>query len=175
MEQGFAIWITGLPAAGKSSVARELSILLRERGIPVVVLESDVLRAVLAPEVGYGEEERDRFYRMFAETGEIITKNGVPVIFDATANLRRYRDSARRMIPRFLEVFLDCPLEVCRERDPKGIYARSGSNEHGTVPGVQAPYEPPLRPDVVLGFRTTPSQGAELILSKLGERGIIPI
>ena len=174
-EQGSGIWITGLPASGKSSVARELALRLRDRGLPVVVLESDMLRKVLTPFPSYSEEERDRFYGMLIGIGDLITRNGVTVIFDATANRRAYRDSARSMIPRFIEVFIDCPLEVCRARDPKGIYAQAASGAPGTVPGVQATYEPPLQPEVVMDCRSTPSEGAELVLRKIRELGLLPV
>ncbi|HWR71761.1 MAG TPA: adenylyl-sulfate kinase [Nitrospirota bacterium] len=174
-EQGFGIWITGLPASGKSSVASELALRLRDRGVPVVVLESDALRKVLTPEPSYSEEERDCFYGMLVGIGELIARSGVPVIFDATANRRAYRDRARSRIPRFIEVFIDCPLEVCKKRDPKGIYARAASGAPGTVPGTQAPYEPPLRPEVVMDCRSTPSQGAELVLRRIRELGLLPL
>jgi adenylylsulfate kinase len=175
MEQGSGIWITGLPASGKSSLASELALRLRDRGLPVVVLESDTLRKVLTPLPNYSEEERDRFYRMLAGIGDIITRSGVTVIFDATANLRAYRDNARSLIPRFIEVFIDCPLEVCRARDPKGIYARAASGAPGTVPGIQAPYEPPLRPEVVLDCRADSSEGAELVIRRIQELGLLPV
>ncbi len=174
-EQGFGIWITGLPASGKSSVARELALRLRDRGVPVVVLESDALRKVLTPEPSYSGEERGRFYGMLIGIGELITRSGVPVIFDATANLRVYRDNARSRIHRFIEVFIDCPLEVCRERDPKGIYARAVPGSPGTVPGIQAPYEPPLRPDIVIDCRSNLSQGAELVLRRIQELGLLSV
>lgn len=175
MEQGFAVWITGLPASGKSSLAGELALLLREQGVAVVVLESDAARKFLTPEPGYTEDERDRFYGALAEIGELIVKSGVPVIFDATASKRIYRDGARSGIPRFMEVFVDCPLEVCRKRDPKGIYARAASGAAGTVPGVQVPYEPPLRPEVTIDCRTPSAQGAEAVLRVIRALGFLRV
>lgn len=145
----FAVWITGLPASGKSTLAAALAGALRARGQDVAVLESDEWRRLLTPEPTWSERERDGFYRALARIGRLLTEHGVPVIFDATANRRRHRDQARRDIPRFLEVYVDCPLDVCRDRDPKGIYARA-AGRGGTVPGLQVPYEPPERPDVVL-------------------------
>lgn len=175
MEQGFAVWITGLPASGKSSVTKELVRKLGEKGVKAVVLESDAMRKILTPEPTYGSGERDRFYRMLAEVGGIIAGSGTNVIFDATANKRAYRDHARSLIPRFIEVFIDCPLEVCRKRDPKGIYARAASGGAGAVPGIQAPYESPLSPELTLDCRTPPSPGADAVLRKLAELGCLPI
>jgi adenylylsulfate kinase len=145
----FAVWITGLPASGKSTLAAALAGALRARGRDVAVLESDEWRRILTPEPTWSERERDRFYGALARIGRLLTEHGVPVIFDATANRRRYREAARRDIPRLLEAYVDCPLEVCRARDPKGIYARAAAGA-GTVPGLQVPYEPPERPDMVV-------------------------
>lgn len=174
MDNGFAIWITGLPASGKSTLARELSKKLRERGLPVVVLESDEMRSLLTPDPSYSPEERDRFYRALAGIGGIITRNGGNVIFDATANRRSYRNHARLLIQNFFEVFIDCPLEVCIHRDPKGIYARATTGSAESVPGIQAVYEQPLNPEMALDCRSEPSAGAELIIHMLTESGILP-
>jgi adenylylsulfate kinase len=165
--QGFALWITGLPASGKSSITRELVKELSARGVPIVVLESDEMRKILTPEPTYSEEERSRFYRTLALIGELITRSGINVIFDATANKREYRDHARAFIKKFLEVYVECPLEVCRKRDPKGIYARAALKKTTTVPGVQAAYEPPLNPELSLDGQTPPEKNAGLILGKL--------
>jgi adenylylsulfate kinase len=145
---GFAIWMTGLPASGKSTITRELLKQLAARNIHAVVLESDEMRKILTPEPTYSPEERDRFYRMMALTGDLLVRQNVNVIFDATANKREYRDQARALIPRFLEVYVRCPLEVCMKRDPKGIYSRAASGSASFVPGMQVSYESPLKPDV---------------------------
>ena len=167
---GFALWITGMPASGKSSVAQELVKKMREYGVPVVVLESDRMRTVLTPHATYEEGERDRFYQTLVFIGDIIAKNGVNVIFDATANRRAYRERARLLIPRFLEVYVQCPLEVCISRDPKGIYRRAKKGETSTVPGLQSPYEPPLNAEVLLDCRNPPDASAEQILDKLKQQ-----
>lgn len=175
MEQGFAVWITGLPASGKSSVTRELVRKLEERGLGAVVLESDEMRRILTPEPTYSPEERDRFYGVLARLGEIITRSGGIVIFDATANRRSYRDHARSLAPRFIEAFIDCPIEVCRKRDPKGIYARATTGKADSVPGIQAAYEPPARPEVTINCQTPPTDGAAAIIQKLLEFAYLPL
>lgn|SRR5574341_126299 len=175
MKQGFAVWITGLPASGKSSITRELVRRLKERGVASTVLESDEMRAILTPQPTYSAEERDRFYGMLARIGELIVRGGGNAIFDATANSRAYRDHARSLIPKFIEVFVDCPLEVCRMRDPKGIYARALSGAASSVPGIQAAYEPPLHPEVSLDCQTSPARAADAIIGKLAELGCLPL
>lgn len=164
---GFALWITGMPASGKSSVTRELVRKMKKKGLSLVVLESDRMRTILTPDATYGEEERDRFYENLVLIGDLIVKNGVNVIFDATANKRAYRERARSLIPRFIEVYVQCPLEVCISRDPKGIYQSAKKGKTTTVPGLQSPYEPPLKAEVLLDCRNPPETSVVLILDKL--------
>lgn len=166
-EQGFAIWITGIPASGKSSITRELVKKLALRGVSAVVLESDETRKILTPVPTYSQEERDTFYRSLTLIGGLITRNGVPVIFDATANKRAYRVYARALIPRFVEVYVTCPLEICMKRDPKGIYGRAVAGETGAVPGIQATYEPPQNPDITLDGRNPPETSADAVVDLL--------
>jgi len=149
-EPAFAVWLTGLPASGKSTVARALAAELGGMGIRAAVLESDAVRREIAPDAGYGEEEREAFYATVAYLARVLVLHGVPVIVDATANRRAYRDRARAAIPRFLEAHVRCPLAVCQARDPKGIYRRGAEGTSRNVPGVSAPYEPPLMPEVVV-------------------------
>ena len=165
--QGFAVWITGLPASGKSSITQELMKKLDALGVPVVVLESDKMRMILTPEPTYSDKEREQFYRAIVLIGELITQSGMNVIFDATANKRGYRDHARSVIRRFVEVYVDCPLEICMKRDPKGIYGRAMSGKAMTVPGVQSSYESPLHPEITLDGQNPPEAGAKAIVNKL--------
>ena len=172
-QQAFAIWITGLPASGKSTLAEALKAQLFIRGLDVAVLESDVLRIILTPHPRYDQEERDTFYRQLVYIGTLLTRHGVPVIFDATANRRAYRDYARDQIPRFLEIYVECPLATCITRDPKGIY-RKGQQGETAVPGLQVEYEPPENPDVVVqGDRETSDTAAQRVVARLLEKGFI--
>jgi adenylylsulfate kinase len=170
--RAFAIWITGLPGSGKSTLAKALTSELRERGVNVAVLESDTLRKVFTPEPTYEEFERIRFYSQMVYVGKILLDHGIQVIFDATANRRAWREEARRRIPRFLEVYVDTPLETCAARDPKGIYQRARQGEAHNVPGLQAEYEAPEKPEVIVaGERESPTDAAHRIVSKLAENG----
>lgn len=175
-QNAFAVWVTGLPASGKSTLVASLKAQLAERKIDVAVLESDVLRQVFTPRPNYGDEERDAFYRQMVYAGALLTQHGVPVIFDATANRRAYRDRARQQIPQFMEVFLDCPLDLCVARDPKGIYRNARDAGANTVPGLQAAYEPPENPDVVVpAGQETPESGARRVIEQLEKNGYLPI
>ena len=153
----WAIWITGPPGSGKSSVARAAAALLRARGEPVTVLELDAIRKQITPVPQYTDTERDLVYRALGYMAATLVDAGVPVIVDATAHRRVWRDAARAAIPRFAEVQLACPLDVCREREctrprghaPVGIYVRAGQ-PGATVPGVDVPYEPAFAAELTI-------------------------
>jgi adenylylsulfate kinase len=165
------VWLTGLPGSGKSAIARELVALLHGRGVDTAVLESDVMRTQLTPYPRYDEADRAFFYASLVDIGVILANKGKPVVFDATANRRAYRDAARKRIARFAEVHVDTPLEICAARDPKGLYRKK---ETASLPGVQAAYEPPLAPELVVpGAEGTPADGAEAIAAFLARRGWI--
>lgn len=167
----FAIWLTGLPASGKSSIASALKPKLEALGLRVDVLESDELRRTLTPAPTYSHEERDLFYRAMAVMGSRLVAHGVTVLFDATANRRAYRDLARELIPHFMEVAVECPLDVCMRRDRKGTYQKGQRGETGTVPGLQDPYEPPLDPALRIDTTHTTSETAsDLIVAELRRR-----
>jgi len=170
----FAVWITGLPASGKSTIAANLAAQLSARGVDVALLESDELRKIFTPHPRYDPEERDLFYRQMVYLGVLLTRHGVPVIFDATANRRVYRDWARQQISKFLEVYVECPLATCIARDPKGIYRRAREGGAKTVPGLQTTYEAPEKPEVVLqGDREAPEDATRRVITKLAEMSYV--
>jgi adenylylsulfate kinase len=151
----WAVWITGPPASGKTAIARGAVEELRRRGEPVVTLELDALRKVLTPEPTYSADEREVVYRTLVYLARLLTECGIPVIIDATAHRRAWRDLARACIAHFAEVQLACPLALRREREatragthaPRGIYAAAG-RPGATVPGVDVPYEEALAPEL---------------------------
>lgn len=169
--EAFALWITGRPSAGKSTITAALTRQLEALGVRPAVLESDRLRTLLTPHPTYSSEERDTFYAAMLYVGSLLVSHGVPVIFDATANRRVYRDNARAAIPRFIEVFVDCPLELVVARDPKGIYRRGMAGADSRVPGMGVEYEPPLSPEVTVhGGQETAESAATRIIAELQSR-----
>ena len=173
-QTAFAVWVTGLPASGKSTLVAELALQIRELGIEVTVLESDALRKVFSGQPSYDERDREYFYGSLAFIGRVLTEHGISVIFDATANRRSYRDRARKQIPRFIEVFVDCPLETCIQRDPKGIYRKAREGKASHVPGVQAADEPPESPDIVIhGDQDDPKEAARRVVDLLAGKGFL--
>jgi protein-L-isoaspartate(D-aspartate) O-methyltransferase len=153
----WAIWITGLPGSGKSVIARAVSEALRSRGVDVVVLELDQVRKALTPRPTYSDAEREAVYRALVYVGATLVDAGTPVIFDATAHRRAWRELARKALPAFAEIQLLCPLDVCRQREaartrgaaPPGIYA--GATTPGArVPGVNVEYELARSPELAI-------------------------
>jgi adenylylsulfate kinase len=147
---------------------------LAARGVDLAVLESDELRKIFTPDARYDEKGRDAFYRQMVYVGALLVRHGVPVLFDATANRRAYRDLARQQIPWFMEVYVDSPLEACMARDPKGIYRQAREGEISTVPGLQAEYEPPKDPDLIVhGDRERPEDAAGRLIGQLIQRDFL--
>lgn len=137
---GTVVWFTGLPASGKSTLARRVArALAAERP---VVLDSDALRAAIAPGLGYGPSSRAHFYGCLARLAALLAEQGHLVLVPATAQRRAFRDDARRRAPRFVEVYVEAPAAACARRDIKGLYR--------AVPGLTSGYEPPLAPDVTV-------------------------
>jgi adenylylsulfate kinase len=174
---GWCMWITGLPGSGKSVVSKALIELLQKRIVHAQLLSSDALRKIMTPKPSYSLEERDMVYATLVYIADLLTRNGVNVIIDATGNLRRYRDNARDRMPKFIEVYLECPLEVCMGREakrgkpygaPRQIYSRARGGKAPTVPGIGQPYEPPLSPELVLDTtKCAPKECAQQILKIL--------
>ncbi len=172
MNEGFAIWLTGLPASGKTAVAEVIIRRLDEfYDMKIQHLETDTLRKILTPEPSYSFSERDWFYNVMVFMGDMLTKNGVNVIFDATGNKRVHREKARNSICKFLEVYIRCPLKTCMDRDPKGIYRMAQLGKAATVPGIQDVYEEPVSPDIIIDSdKVSPETGAEHVIAKLKEK-----
>jgi len=128
------------------------------------VLESDEVRRLLTPQATYSSEERDLFYRALAFTGQRLVAHGVTVVFDATASRQAYRDWARAMIPRFIEVAVECPLALCMKRDRKGTYQKGLRGQSTTVPGLQSSYESPANPELRIDTtKLSPQEAAKQI------------
>jgi adenylylsulfate kinase len=180
LEKGWCVWVTGLSGSGKSVVSQALHKLLKQKGIHAQLLPSDALRKVLTPKPTYSLEERDIVYATLVHIAKLLTQNNVNVMIDATGNLRRYRENARKQIPHFIEAYLECPLEVCIQREtkrgktyqaPKRIYTRAREGKAPTVPGIGQPYQPPLNPEITINtVKHTPEQAAQKILEIILKR-----
>jgi sulfate adenylyltransferase len=175
-QQGFCVWFTGLSGAGKSTIAEILAILLMEHGRQVTLLDGDVVRTHLSKGLGFSKEDRDtNILRIGFVAAEIVRHHGV-VICAAVSPYRAARNECRDMVgkDRFLEVFVDTPLEVCEQRDIKGMYAKARRGEIKGFTGVDDPYEQPLDPEIRLTTTNCPPEGnASEIISRLVDKGFL--
>jgi adenylylsulfate kinase len=166
----WAVWVTGLPGSGKSTVARDMASLIKEKGVRVKVLEMDEIRKVLTPHPAYSEGERSIVYAAIAFMAKLLSDEGVNVIIDATANLKKYRDVAAKLIPMFGEIYVQCPIEICIEREaarkgghaPHDIYKKGMAGQSSTVPGLNVPYEAPEHPIVIINTEKEPEEQAAI-------------
>ncbi len=172
---GFVVWLTGLPGSGKSTLAAGLAPVLRERGLPVEVLDGGSARAALSPELGYTREHRHVHAARLATAAEQLARGGAVVLVASTSPFRDTRDDARSRIPNFVEVFVKAPVEVLIANDDKGLYRRALRGEITNFPSVSEVYEAPHTPDAVVDREYhSVCDGVERILSVLESRGYVP-
>ncbi len=171
------IWMTGLPASGKSTLAVALEKALWARGIHAYVLDGDNIRHGLNKDLGFSPADRNENIRRIGEVAKLFTVAGVINVTAFISPYRTDRDQARRIMAdgEFVEVFVDCPVSVCEQRDPKGHYKKARAGEIGEFTGVSAPYEAPLHPEIVVHTdRQSEDECVQTILTYLEERGYVP-
>ncbi len=178
-KQGFCIWFTGLSGSGKSATSQVVTSLLLERGREIAILDGDVVRTHLSKGLGFSKEDRDtNILRIGFVAGEIVHATGA-VICAAISPYRTTRDEARKMVgENFIEVYMDTPVEVCEQRDVKGLYAKARQAMQDGKPmgftGVDDPYEPPINPEITLqGYGATPEENARIIIKYLEDQGYL--
>jgi adenylylsulfate kinase len=174
MPKGFTVWLTGMSGAGKTTVAALLAERLRAAGLRVEVLDGDVVRGNLSPNLGFTRADREDNIKRIGFVCELLSRNGVATIAAVISPYREARDAVRARIPEFLEVHMDCPLEVLIERDVKGLYRKALAGEIENFTGVSDPYEPPTSPEVVIDSSGESAEhGVDRIWAKLQDSGLI--
>jgi adenylylsulfate kinase len=148
-ERGAVIWFTGLSGSGKTTIAHLVEEKLLDAGVPVEILDGDVVRENLSKGLGFSEEDRNTNIRRIAFVAHLLQRNGGFVITAAISPYKAIRDEARAMIKDFVEVYADAPLDVCEERDPKGMYKKARAGEIKGFTGIDDPYEAPETPEIV--------------------------
>ena len=173
--RGFTLWFTGLSGAGKTTISEIVERELRERHGNIEVLDGDIVRTNLSKGLGFSREDRDTNILRIGFVANLLTRNGVGVIVSAISPYKEARDQVRREIGEgFLEVFIDCPVEVCAERDVKGLYAKAYAGEIKEFTGVSDPYEPPAAPELTVKTNEEdPSESARKVIGKLEELGYL--
>ena len=166
--KGFTVWFTGLSGSGKTTAARLLEHRLLLMGYKVEVLDGDLVRTNLSKGLGFTKEDRNENIRRIGFVCEILSRNGVIAIVAAISPYRRARENVRARIPNFIEVYMDCPLEVLIERDGKGLYKKALAGEIPRFTGINDPYEAPPSPELTIhSDRETPEEGLERIWNTL--------
>jgi adenylylsulfate kinase len=172
--RGCVVWLTGLPSSGKSTIARVLEAGLRARGERVEVLDGDLVRENLSKGLGFSKEDRDTNIRRIGFIAHLLARNGVKVICAAISPYRQVRDEVRQLAEDFIEVYVSTPIEVCEQRDIKGLYAKARTGEITGFTGVDDPYEPPLSAEVEIStIGESPGESAARIAKELEARGYL--
>jgi sulfate adenylyltransferase len=174
--QGFCVWFTGLSGAGKSTTAEVLTVLLMEHGRQITVLDGDVVRTHLSKGLGFSKEDRDTNIRRIGYVASEIVRHGGVTVCAAVSPYQATRDDVRNMVgsEHFIEVYVDTPLEVCEQRDVKGMYAKARRGEIKDFTGIDDPYEPPSNPEIVLDTVNNSAEvNAHFILDYLIDSGLV--
>lgn len=175
MEQkGFTLWFTGLSGSGKSTIAERVALKLERKGIPVEILDGDVMRTHLSKGLSFSREDRDENIKRVGFVCQLLTRHGVVAVASVISPYREARDYNRQRIKNFVEVYTRCPVEVCEGRDLKGLYLKARSGEIKGFTGVDDPYEPPLNPEVTCKTDVESiEESVDKVIKKLEELGYI--
>jgi len=171
---GFTAWFTGLPCSGKTTVADGVAEALRERGLRVERLDGDIVRKGLTSDLGFSKEDRDENIKRVTFVAKLLTRNGVAVLATFVSPYRERRRKTREEIENFVEIYTRCPVDVCIERDIKGMYKKALAGEITNFTGVDDPYEEPEDPELIVDTdKETIEESVQKVLAKLEELGYI--
>jgi len=174
MEKGFTLWFTGLSGSGKSTLADIVAERLKEEGLKVEQLDGDIVRQHLTKDLGFSKEDRDKNIERITFVAKLLTRNDVAVLTSFISPYREKRAHARREIGDFVEVFVKCPIEVCIERDAKGLYKKAIAGEIENFTGISHPYEEPLNPEIIVETnKESPEECVDKIVKGLVELGYL--
>lgn len=174
--RGVALWYTGLPSSGKTTIAMNTKAFLEILSLPVVVLDGDVIRPIIASDIDYSPEGRRRSLDRYVQLSKVLIQSRVIVMVVVNNHSQEQREVARRSHPegQFIEIWVDTPLDICMQRDVKGLYAQAEKGEVTDLVGVTIEYETPGNPDIVIRTeKETPAEESWMIFSHLKAAGII--
>jgi len=172
--RGVTVWMTGLPASGKTTIALEVERRLREMGRNVEILDGDEVRKGLSSDLGFSKEDRQRHAKRVTYVAKVLTRNGVIVLVGLISPFRAFRQNAREEIGEFIEVFVDTSLDECIERDPKGLYKLALEGKIKDLTGLQDPYESPEDPELVIPTEdVSVEEAADMVMDQLRARAYL--
>jgi len=172
---GATLWFTGLPSSGKSTIAREVYQRLLDRGMPVELLDGAEVRESLSRGLSFSKEDREEHIRRMGYVAKLLSRNGVIAVCAAVSPYRATRDEVRRNTRRFIEIYVECPVDVAEQRDTDGWYAKARRGEVSEFTGVNAPYEAPVAPEVHIHSDTeSVDEAAAKVLARLEDLHVIP-
>jgi len=155
LDAGLTVWFTGLPSAGKTTIARGVEKRLLDEGRRVEILDGDVVRTYLTKDLGYSRADRDENIRRIGFVAHLLSRNGVVVLCSVVSPYRDVRDEMRVLHDgRFFEIYVSTPVDVCSDRDVKGLYAKQKAGDLSGLTGIDDPYEPPIDPELVVPTHT---------------------
>jgi adenylylsulfate kinase len=173
-QRGFTAWFTGLPCSGKTTVADGVADVLRERGYRVERLDGDIVRKGLTSDLGFSKEDRDENIKRVTFVAKLLTRNGVAVLATFVSPYRERRRKTREEIGEFVEVYTRCPVEICIERDIKGMYRKALAGEIKNFTGIDDPYEEPENPELILDTdKESIEESVQRVLDRLEELGYV--
>jgi adenylylsulfate kinase len=147
-QRGVTVWFTGLSGAGKTTISQAVEAQLRQRRCLVEVLDGDIVRQHLTKGLGFSKEDRDENIRRIGFVAHLLSRNGVIVLVSAISPYREVRQEVKQKIGDFIEVYVNAPLDVCEQRDVKGLYKKARAGEIKNFTGIDDPYEAPVKPEV---------------------------
>jgi adenylylsulfate kinase len=170
----FTVWLTGLPGAGKSTISSLLTSRLADRGVAVARLDGDEVRREALYNLGFSRSDRDTNIRVIGFVAATLNRHGVPAVVSVISPYRETRAEVRKKIDRFIEVYVRCPVEVCIQRDPKGLYKKALAGEISGMTGLDDPYEEPEEPEIVVSTdKYSAEECADQILAYLEQEDLV--
>ena len=168
------IWLTGIPASGKTTLSLLLQDYYKSKNLPVDILDGDEIRKTLSSDLGFSPEDRKEHNRRVIILAKLLSKNNITTIVPLISPYQETRKNARKEIPNFVEIYVKASLETCTKRDPKGLYQKAKAGEIQNLTRLQSPYEEPQNPELVLDTeKHSKEECLDMIISKLRELGYL--
>jgi len=173
-QKGFTAWFTGLPCCGKTTIAKKVVEILKQRGYKVEHLDGDLVREYLTSDLGFSKKDRDENLKRISFVAKLLTRNDIIVLATFVSPYSDRRKKIRKEIKDFIEIFVKCPVEICIKRDVKGMYKKALEGEIKDFTGVQDPYEEPEKPELIIhSDEETVDESVKKVIDKLEELGYI--